>query len=322
MKLDPSNVRFLTPDHCRILNALEIGSRNHEIVPIQLIVQISKQRKSGALILLSDLGNWGLTERESGNSSATKYEGYRLRTGGYDYLALKALSSAGTVTSVDRQLGVGKESDVYLGYSESERPVALKLHRLGRTSFRNVRNTRDYESEQRATNWIQFSRISAQKEFAFMQALFALDFPVPQPYDCNRHIVVMEVLDEYVPLSQVRNACLENFSPLLQQALDLVVRLATFGLVHGDLNEFNLLVNEAGDQLRLIDFPQMISVDSDLGKEYFDRDVNCLFKYFDKHFDTSAYTVPRFEDVRVRDDRIDYLVKASGSFRHKKNKGD
>ena len=39
-------------------------------------------------------------------------EGYRLTFSGYDYLALKALTTRGSVQSVGNQIGVGKESGV------------------------------------------------------------------------------------------------------------------------------------------------------------------------------------------------------------------
>ena len=42
-----------------------------------------------------------------------KYEGYRLTTLGYDFLALKALLNRGAVSAVGQQIGVGKESDVF-----------------------------------------------------------------------------------------------------------------------------------------------------------------------------------------------------------------
>lgn len=37
-------------------------------------------------------------------------QGYRLNYGGYDYLALKTLSSREVIVSVGNQMGVGKES--------------------------------------------------------------------------------------------------------------------------------------------------------------------------------------------------------------------
>ena len=44
---------------------------------------------------------------------ASKYDGYRLTSMGYDFLAIKTLLKRGVVASVGRQIGVGKESDVF-----------------------------------------------------------------------------------------------------------------------------------------------------------------------------------------------------------------
>jgi RIO-like serine/threonine protein kinase len=41
-------------------------------------------------------------------------------------------------------VGVGKESDVFECLNDAGQVLVLKLHRLGRTSFRAVKNTRDY----------------------------------------------------------------------------------------------------------------------------------------------------------------------------------
>lgn len=48
---------------------------------------------------------------------------------GYDYLALKSLSMRGVIESFGNQIGVGKESNIYVvGNSEGEQ-LCLKLHR-------------------------------------------------------------------------------------------------------------------------------------------------------------------------------------------------
>lgn len=44
---------------------------------------------------------------------ASKYDGYRLTNLGYDFLAINTLSKRGLITSVGRQIGVGKESDLF-----------------------------------------------------------------------------------------------------------------------------------------------------------------------------------------------------------------
>jgi RIO kinase 2 len=45
-------------------------------------------------------------------------------------------------------------------------------------------------------SWLYMSRIAATKEYAFMKALYARDFPVPVPIDQNRHIVAMSRIKE------------------------------------------------------------------------------------------------------------------------------
>ena len=45
----------------------------------------------------------------------------------------------------------------------------MKLHRLGRTSFRAVKSKRDYLRHRRSFNWLYLSRLAALKEFAFMK---------------------------------------------------------------------------------------------------------------------------------------------------------
>ena len=55
----------------------------------------------------------GLSRQKLIHHDNCKYDGFRLTTLGYDYLALKALVNRGAVSAVGRQIGVGKESDVF-----------------------------------------------------------------------------------------------------------------------------------------------------------------------------------------------------------------
>jgi RIO-like serine/threonine protein kinase len=80
---------------------------------------------------------------------------------------------------------------------------ALKLHRLGRTSFRAVKSKRDYLGRRSSFSWLYLSRLAALKEFAFMKALADHGFPVPRAIDNNRHAVLMSLVDG-APLVQVR----------------------------------------------------------------------------------------------------------------------
>ena len=86
--------------------------------------------------------------------------------------------------------------------NEEGEVLALKLHRLGRTSFRAVKNKRDYLRQRNSFSWLYLSRLSALKEFAFMKALGAAGLPVPVAVDHNRHAVLMSLVPA-TPLVQV-----------------------------------------------------------------------------------------------------------------------
>ena len=42
------------------------------------------------------------------------------------------------------------------------------------------------------------------------------------------------------------------------ECMELIVRLGNCGVIHGDFNEFNLVL-DSNDKITMIDFPQMIS---------------------------------------------------------------
>lgn len=56
-------------------------------------------------------------------------DGYRLTNMGYDYLALQSLSKRGVVSSFGNQIGVGKESNIYIVANADHTELCLKLHR-------------------------------------------------------------------------------------------------------------------------------------------------------------------------------------------------
>lgn len=59
--------------------------------------------------------------------------------------------------------------DIFEVAKEDGSILAMKLHRLGRTSFRAVKSKRDYLRHRRSYNWLYLSRLAALKEFSFMK---------------------------------------------------------------------------------------------------------------------------------------------------------
>uniref|UniRef100_A0A673KWM8 Serine/threonine-protein kinase RIO2 n=1 Tax=Sinocyclocheilus rhinocerous TaxID=307959 RepID=A0A673KWM8_9TELE len=242
-KLNVVILRYLSRDDFRVFTAVEMGMKNHEIVPVSLIASIASLKHGGCNKVLRELVKNKLLAYERSKT----VQGYRLNYGGYDYLALKIHSSRDVILSVGNQMGVGKESDIYIVANAEGEQFALKLHRLGRTSFRNLKNKRDYHKHRHKMSWLYLSRLSAMKEFAYMKALYDQGFPVPKPVDYNRHAVVMELINE-----------IQDPDALYSEVMELIVKLANHGLIHGDFNEFNLMIGD-NDHITMIDFPQMVS---------------------------------------------------------------
>ncbi|KAI1423292.1 Rio2, N-terminal-domain-containing protein [Xylaria sp. FL1777] len=369
MKLDSKAMRHLTAEDWRVLTAVEIGSKNHEVVPTPLIESIAKLRGGSGRVRhsISALAKVGLIAR----LREARYDGYRLTYGGLDYLALHTYASQRAVYSVGSRVGVGKESDILVVADEAGTQRILKIHRLGRISFRTVKANRDYLRRRQGGSWMYLSRLAAEREYAFMRALRDEGFLVPDPLSQSRHTILMSLVDAF-PLRQV--ATVPDPALLYAELIALILRLAKHGLIHGDFNEFNILIKEepiqssedsesekqtqplskkgkeverhvsaehtltssspspTPDDLQttpekdvavkitpvLIDFPQMVSMDHANAEMYFDRDVACVKRFFERRFHfVSTQPGPFFRDAKKtvgRDGarRLDAAVEASG----------
>lgn len=249
------------------------------------------------------------------------------------------------------QIGVGKESDIYVVASPNGTQHVIKIHRLGRISFRTVKANRDYLRNRTSGSWMYMSRLAALKEFTFMKALYASGFAVPEPIAQSRHTIVMSLIDAF-PLRQI--SAVPDPAGLYSELIEMILRLAKYGLIHGDFNEFNILIKEvdsnhidtdcqksprfsneepvpktdnAGTITTtttpilipvLIDFPQMVSIDHPDALMYFNRDVNCIKRFFERRFRfTSDAPGPFFSDAQKsvgadNVERLDVKVEASG----------
>lgn len=366
MKLDSKAMRHLTAEDWRVLTAVEIGSKNHEVVPTPLIESIAKLRGGAGRVRhsISALAKVGLIAR----MREARYDGYRLTYGGVDYLALHTYSSQKAVYSVGNQVGVGKESDILVVADEKGVQRILKIHRLGRISFRTVRANRDYLRRRQGGSWMYLSRLAAEKEYAFMRCLRDEGFLVPEPIAQSRHTILMSLVDAF-PLRQISSV--PDPAGLYAELIALILRLASHGLIHGDFNEFNILIKEElitssdeetkeqsqpskkGKEVEkqpqsstddtsntttttpssptaetttnnikitpiLIDFPQMVSMDHTNAEMYFDRDVACIKRFFERRFGfVSTQPGPHFRDAkknlgRSGARRLDAAVEASG----------
>jgi RIO kinase 1 len=208
--------------------------------------------------------------------------------------SIEPLVRDGFVDEVLSSLKSGKEAAVYVVRSEGEIRCAKVYKQANQRSFhkqalyqegRKVRNTRQARAMQKG------SRFGAQQQEkvwqnAEVEALYRLanaGVRVPKPYNFIEGVLLMELVTDahggVAPrlndLSLTREQALEYHSLLIKQ----VVRMLCVGIVHGDLSEYNILVDSQGPVI--IDLPQAVdAAANNNASRLLERDVNNLAHYF------------------------------------------
>lgn len=268
-------LKKLSSEDFRVLNAVERGMAKFLYVPLEELSRLSDLSQDEVVIALKKLHSLGLVQRKKGS-----YVGYMLTARGYDCLALNTLVKRGVLESISASpVGRGKESDVYKGITPAGRLVAVKFHRVGRTSFRQTRRLRVYVGDRHHISWLYQSRLAAESEFNALKILFAASVSVPEPVDWNRHVVVCEYL-EGVELSEAPP--LRDAATFRDQLVEEVGKAYSAGVVHGDLSEYNVLVVE--DTPVLFDWPQWVSSSHPSALYYLKRDLLNILNFFKRKY--------------------------------------
>jgi RIO kinase 1 len=207
---------------------------------------------------------------------------------------LLPLQEEGLIDEVLVQLKSGKEATVYLVRSGDEIRAAKLYKDAAQRSFkqaavylegRKTRNTRDARAMARGSKFGK--RVDEESwQNAEVDALYRLDAAgvrVPKPYGCFDNVLIMELITDdegnaaprLCELLFSEEEALELHSELLRE----VVRMLCAGVIHGDLSEYNILMDPYGPVI--IDLPQAINAAGNPHAEMMLlRDVQNLADFF------------------------------------------
>jgi len=201
------------------------------------------------------------------------------------------------VDEVIRSLMSGKEAAVYLVRCGNDIRCAKVYKEANKRSFRQaaqyqegrkVRNSRRARAMNKGS---KFGRNQQEQvwQTAEMDALYRLanaGVRVPQPYGCFDGVLLMELITDHEGLvaprlndvSMSAEDALEGHATLMQY----VMRMLCAGLVHGDLSEFNVLVDGHGPVI--IDLPQAVDAAANNHAQWMlERDVNTITAYYSQY---------------------------------------
>jgi RIO kinase 1 len=197
-----------------------------------------------------------------------------------------------------RQLMSGKEATVYVVRCGNDIRCAKVYKEVDKRSFkqavqyregRKVRNSRRARAMDKRSNYGRKQQEEAwhNAEVDALYRLASAGVRVPQPYGCFDGVLLMELIADEdghaAPrLSDVAltpEQALEDHSLMMQY----VVRMLCAGLVHGDLSEFNVLVDEHGPVI--IDLPQAVdAAANNHASAMLERDVNNMTNYYGQFY--------------------------------------
>ena len=265
--------RQLQPEDIQILYAIETQAKQYQYIPTEQIPSKAKLPPSKVQYRLPNLTKNRLLQYQT-----HPYKGYQLTTAGYDCLALNAHVKANILEAIGKPLGVGKEADVYDALTPTKQQVAIKFHRLGRTSFKQTKRKRSYTQQYTYTpNWHQQSTIAAKKEYKALKLLEPHNIAAPKPIRHNRHTLGMTLING-APLNLYPK--IPHPQKVLKEILNNIKKAYKKAkIIHADLSPYNILI-QPDLHILIIDWPQYVSITHPNAQQLLKRDLKNILKFF------------------------------------------
>ncbi|MBO9481563.1 MULTISPECIES: PA4780 family RIO1-like protein kinase [Gammaproteobacteria] len=207
---------------------------------------------------------------------------------------IQPLVDEGLVDEVLRQLMSGKEADVYVVRCGNDIRCAKVYKEAARRSFKKAvqyqegRKERNSRRQRAIEKGSRYGRKQQEETWqsAEVDALFRLaraGVRVPQPYICLDGVLLMELVtdDEGQVAPRLGEVTMSADQAREDHAtmMHYVMLMLCAGLVHGDLSEFNVLVDDYGPVI--IDLPQAVDASANNhARSMLARDINNITEYY------------------------------------------
>jgi len=210
---------------------------------------------------------------------------------------LQPLYEDGLIDEVISQLMSGKEATVYVVASGDDIRCAKVYKEADKRSFkkavsytegRKSKNSRRARAMEKGSKYGRKQQEDAWHN-AEVDALYKLDAAgvrVPKPYGCFDGVLLMELVcdDEGAVAPRLNDVAFSEEQAIEDHAMmmEYVKRMLCAGLIHGDLSEFNVLVDDYGPVI--IDLPQAVDAAANMhAKTMLERDVNNMRSYYGQY---------------------------------------
>lgn len=207
---------------------------------------------------------------------------------------IQPLIEDGLVNEVISQLMSGKEATVYVVRCGSEIRCAKVYKDAAKRSFkkavlyqegRKSRNSRRARAIEKGSSFGREQQESAWQnaEVDALARVANAGVRVPKQYGCFDGVLLMELItdDEGNVAPRLNDVSMTPESAMEDHAVVMkyVMRMLCAGIVHGDLSEFNILVDQYGPVV--IDMPQAVdAAGNNNAQSMLERDINNVTNYY------------------------------------------
>lgn len=202
--------------------------------------------------------------------------------------ALYTLSNKGIVQALGGSISTGKEANVFLASGE-EGDIAVKIYRISSSTFRSME---DYILGDPRFSNIRHNKKDiifawTKKEFRNLMRAKAAGIRVPEPITTERNILIMEFIGENgkpYPLLKEMKIKKEDGQRIFETLIEDMHKLyVDANLVHGDLSEYNILIDTEDITPIIIDMGQSVTLEHPRADQFLRRDIENILRYFKRY---------------------------------------
>ncbi|MGC8662561.1 MAG: serine protein kinase RIO [Candidatus Micrarchaeia archaeon] len=195
----------------------------------------------------------------------------------------------------------GKEADVYLAEHGSlikENIVVVKIFRVENSGFEkrldyiigDLRFTGIKKSMHNLVNtW-------CKKEYGNLKLAEEAKVNAPKPYAFFGNVLAMEFIGkDSIPAKTLKEEMLIEPNEVFDKILLNIKKLYKVGLIHGDISEYNILINSG--EPYIIDFGQAVVKSHPMAIDFLKRDILNVCSYFSKKYNVKSDAEKIFYDI-------------------------
>ena len=208
----------------------------------------------------------------------------------YTFKSLIKLIGKRHFTTLDFPISTGKEADVYkatkISKDGAKKPVAVKIYRIETSNFKKMQDYLIGDPRFDRIKKTKRGTVEAwcQKEYRNLKDAYEAGLKVPKPIAFEKNVLVMEFIGKKggTPYPLLKEVQLKDPKKTIKQLISSIKKLwLKARIVHGDLNEFNIIMKNQTPYI--IDIGQAMSIKHPYAPELLKRDLNQINKLAKKY---------------------------------------